>query len=321
VKILVISRTSVPGGETGSWQPPSFVLEQVESLRLQDVEVEWILIRSGGLRGYSQGLIELRARLERRDIDLVHAHNGLTGVVGVAQRVCPTVVTYHGCDINRRRTNAVSSAISRLAAWNIYVSEALRQQLLIRAPVNSSVIPCGIDLDRFRPVPRRKARQELELAQGIHLVLFAGAFDNPAKCSQLAREAIARIDGVRLVELKGYDRRQVSLLMCAADLLLMTSIREGSPTVIKEALAVNTPVVSTDVGDVRAVLSKVAGCEIVPAHVEGVEKGVRAVLNDPRTIAGRGHMEELSLPSVARRLVRVYEEVIAGEPLNEPVAK
>ena len=93
-------------------------------------------------------------------------------------------------------------------------------------------------------------------------VLFAGAFDNVVKNAPLAVKTIDLLNcfSVELLELKGYTREQVTLLMCAGDAFLMTSFTEGSPQVIKEAMACGCPIVSVDVGDVRERMEGVKGC-------------------------------------------------------------
>jgi glycosyltransferase involved in cell wall biosynthesis len=70
------------------------------------------------------------------------------------------------------------------------------------------------------------------------------------------------------------------LYMSASDTLLLTSSHEGSPTVVREALANGLPVVSTDVGDVRERIQGVPGCAVVPsADPQALADALRTVLS------------------------------------------
>jgi glycosyltransferase involved in cell wall biosynthesis len=108
------------------------------------------------------------------------------------------------------------------------------------------------------------------LKKDVKHVLFAGAFDNAVKDSALAQVTInqLRSEGIQveLIELKGYNRDQVTALMYNCHALLMTSKTEGSPQVVKEAMACGCPIVSVDVGDVAERIEGVEGCYVVPTR-------------------------------------------------------
>jgi glycosyltransferase involved in cell wall biosynthesis len=127
-----------------------------------------------------------------------------------------------------------------------------------------SLIPCGIDLSDLQLTEKSAARQKMNLTAEKKYVLFAGAFDNKVKNAPLAKEVVSllRDNNVELLELKGYSRDEVTLLMCAANAFLMTSFTEGSPQVVKEALACGCPIVSVDVGDVKERTQGVDGCYV-----------------------------------------------------------
>lgn len=144
------------------------------------------------------------------------------------------------------------------------------------------------------------------------IVLFSGSFTNSVKNPELAADAVNLIDEAELMELKGYTRQQVNLLMNAADCLLMTSHREGSPQVIKEAMACGTPVVSVDVGDVRDVISGTDGCYIAERTPEDIADKLRQALAFKGKTKGRQRIIELGLSNdlVAQRLIEIYEQVL-----------
>jgi glycosyltransferase involved in cell wall biosynthesis len=96
--------------------------------------------------------------------------------------------------------------------------------------------------------------------------------------------------------------------MNACDVLLFTSMYEGSPNVIKEALACNLPIVSVDVGDVRERLEGVAGCAVRPDDdLQGLSSALTAVLQQRMRIQGRIVVRELAEELLAERTVGIYE--------------
>lgn len=121
--------------------------------------------------------------------------------------------------------------------------------------------------------------------------MFAGAFDNWVKNSKLAIESVMNISDTELLELKGYNRNQVSLLMNACDVILITSFSEGSPQVIKEAMACNLPIVSTDVGDVKEVIGNTEGCYITSFDPKDVAEKIKMALDFGKRTNGRENIK------------------------------
>ena len=239
-----------------------FILEQAEALKKTDCEVEFFGLQGKGLLGYLKNLPALKDKINEFHPDVVHAHYGLSGLFANLQRQVPVVTTYHGSDINVKKVLLFSRIAMCLSAWNIFVST---KTLEIAKPKKKfSLLPCGIDLTDLQLTKKNEARRRMNLSENRKYILFAGAFDNVVKNAPLAKEAVALLqdDNVELLELKGYSREEVTLLMCAADAFLMTSFTEGSPQVIKEAMACGCPIVSTDVGDVRERMEGVEGCYV-----------------------------------------------------------
>lgn len=305
-------------------QVASFVTEQVEALRQAGCKVELFLVTGHGFLGYLQNLKFLTVAIHRFNPDIIHAHYGLCGLLCTLQHKVPVVVTYHGSDINNRQILPFSRLAIHRAAHNIFVAKKLQKKCLdVLVPRGletfSSVIPCGVDLNIFHPIQRDIAYQTLGLDPETHYILFAGAFDNEVKNPQLAKEAIELFnsqseqkEGIHLLELKGYCRYDVALLMNAVDCLLMTSHSEGSPQVIKEALVCGCPIVSVDVGDVAEQLEIVEGCYVATNNNPKVlaELLKKAMAYD-RTNAGKQKNADcLDNRHVAKELLRVYRSVI-----------
>ncbi len=239
-----------------------FIVEQAVALKKQQCEIAWFGLKGKGLMGYLKNLSAIKKKIREVQPDVVHAHYGLSGLLANLQRIVPVVTTYHGSDINDKKALRFSKIAMRLSAWNIFVSQ---KTLDIAQPKKHySLLPCGIDLCGAQLKEKSVARQKMKLDEKKRYVLFAGAFDNAVKNAPLAMETVALMqkENVELLELKGYSREEVTLLMCAADAFLMTSFTEGSPQVIKEAMACGCPIVSVDVGDVKERVDGVEGCYV-----------------------------------------------------------
>ena len=305
MKVLIVGNN-----KSGQFSP--FVTEQVNALKKLGVEFDFYGVDGKGASGYLSNLSPLKKKIHEYQPDLLHAHYGLSGMLANLQRSVPVVTTYHGSDIHSKGLNlSMSKITARYSAYNIFVSPWLLELSGYHGE-NKCIIPCGVDTTTFTPIERAEARKVLGLDDNEQIVLFAGAFDNEVKNSPLAKKAVSLVPDVKLVELRGYTREQVNLLMNAANCLLMTSHREGSPVVIKEAMACGTPIVSVDVGDVKDVTFSVNGCYISTYDANDVAAHISQALtfkgktNGPQCIVEKGLSNEI----VAKRILKVYQTVI-----------
>lgn len=290
-----------------------FIVEQAAALKKQGCEIEWLGLRGKGLKGYLKNYPSLKQTIKAFHPDIIHAHYGLSGLLANLQRSIPVVTTYHGSDINDKKALPWSKMALRLSAWNIFVS---RKTLEIAQPKRKfTLLPCGIDLTDLQLMERQEARQQMHLDADKKYILFAGAFDNAVKNAPLAKEAVAQLDDpkLELLELKGYSRDEVTLLMCAADVFLMTSFTEGSPQVIKEAMACGCPIVSVDVGDVKERVVGIDGCFVVDSRepIAIAELLQKAMAFEGKT-TGRTSIfnDDLDNNQVAERLIGIYKEIV-----------
>lgn len=286
-----------------------FVMEQKNALKRCGVECDWFLVRGKGIRGYLKQLRPLKKRIAVFRPDVIHAHYGLCGLLANLQRKVPVVTTYHGSDINDPKAFRFSKMAIRLSAWNVFVSR--KSMEVIHPEKRCSLIPCGVDLCDLQQTGKAEARQRMGLPMDRRYVLFAGSFDNDVKDAPLAKRVVELMD-VELLELRGYSREEVTLLMCAVDALLMTSKSEGSPQVIKEAMACGCPVVSVDVGDVRERTNKVEGCYVSTTRdpMELKELLGEAIAFEGKT-KGRERIiaDGLDNESIANKLIEIYLKV------------
>lgn len=308
MKVLIVASYN-----SGKFSP--FVLEQVDALKEQNVSFDFFGIQGKGIRGYLRCRQELLTKIGEFRPDIIHAHYGLSGLLANLQRKVPVVTTYHGSDIHSGGMLLKLSKMSmRLSKYNIFVSSKLLEMANYRKG-NATVQACGIDFDKFIVLPKEEARKQLDWGLDEKCVLFAGAFDNAIKNSELAKEACELIPECKLIELKGYSRKEVNLLMNSCNCLLMTSHREASPMVIKEAMMCGTPVVSVDVGDVKDVVGKTEGCFIVNRSAKDVASGLSGAIKfsiEKGKTNGRERIIGLGLDNkqVAANIIRVYNKVL-----------
>ena len=303
-----------------------FIEEQIAALQEIGVQVVRYAVTGKGILGYLRELPTLKQMIRAEQPDLVHAHFGLCGVLANLQRIVPVVTTYHGSDINVPKILRFSKIAMRLSAWNIFVSQrnvdiAFRlSPLAFRLKRRSTLIPCGINLTDDQLLSRSEARKILGISENEIIILFAGAFDNAVKDAPLARQTVELASilsplASRLVlqELRGFSRAEVNCWMCAANALLMTSKTEGSPQVVKEAMACGCPIVSVDVGDVAERTEGVEGCHVVPTrNPKDIANALSKAIEFEGRTNGREKIIEMGLTNkqVAERLMAIYKSLV-----------
>lgn len=304
-----------------------YVRREAEALRAAGHEVELFGFDNRSYWRLPGELRQLRAAVRRLRPDLVHAQFGKFNALLAALGGAPFVVTFRGTDINRNRRYsagraALGVAASQLAACFargiVCVSREIRGKVWACRWRPSLVLPTGVDLKLFRPVDRAAARERLGYGLEERIVLFnAGrnpAVKNPELAGAAVDEARRLVGEIRFVVLDGKAKADdVPVYMNAADVLLVTSITEGSPTVVQEAMACNLPVVSVEVGDVRERLEGVAACEVVasrdPAEIGGA---LARVLHSAKRSDGRSHAASLGVEAIAAQLADFYRIVLSG---------
>lgn len=325
MKVLTVTNM-YPTAERPDWG--AFVRSQVESLERQGVETRVYEIE--GWRStwaYARALHDLPGLARRWGADLVHAHYGLSGAA--AARVAqPLVVSFCGDDLLGRpdahgRITAKSRALVEVSRWAarradgvIVKSEEMRTRLDGLAGVE--VVPNGVDLARFATLPMAEARARLDWPASGRVLLFAARPDEPRKNFALAQEVERRLKAqgrdARLVAFAGRPQPDLVLAMNAADVLLLPSFHEGSPNVVKEAMAVDLPVVAAPVGDCRELLEGVHPGEVAERDPGAFTAAVVRVLDAGVRSNGRERVAPLELSAVAHRVMTVYQRALNRRP-------
>ncbi len=285
-----------------------FIKEQADALVRQGIEIDYFTIKGKGIKGYLNQLRSLKQKIKEFTPDIIHAHYGLSGLLANLQRRVPVVTTFHGSDINNPKVRTFSKLAIWLSAHNVFVSQRLIE--IAQPKKKYSLLPCGVNVEELQFIEKADARVKMGLQADKKYVLFAGSFDNNVKNALLAKDAIALLPNVELLELRGYSRQEVTILLYAVDAFLMTSFTEGSPQVIKEAMACGCPIVSVDVGDVASVIHRTAGCYLAERHSQELAEKLKQAMQHSRT-NGKNRIIELGLENetIARQLIQIYDNV------------
>jgi glycosyltransferase involved in cell wall biosynthesis len=307
MKILIVASFN-----SGKFSP--FITEQVETLLQFGINVDYFGIQGKGIGGYLACRFGIVQKINDYRPDIIHAHYGLSGLMANLQRKIPVITTYHGSDLNLQKNIFFSKLSIFLSIHNIFVST----EFIIKNAVNRkySYLPCGVNLSLFKPINNYLAREQLGFAKDKKLVLFSSSFSNEIKNYDLASQAILQCKDVELIELKGYSRNEVSLLINAADTVLLTSFSEGSPQIIKEAMACNRPIVTTNVGDVKWVIGDTEGCYITSYNVEDCAEKIKKAIQfsiEKKETNGRDRIIEIGLDNelISQKLKTIYESILS----------
>jgi glycosyltransferase involved in cell wall biosynthesis len=293
----------------------SFVRDQVEALRRQPgVEIELVHFAPGA-RGYARALRALRAlrRHHGQRFDVVHVHFGLTAWPVILARLgAPLVVTLHGNDLFHPRSNRITRAALPFTTLPAAVSRAFSANVPGAGRTRRvAVLPVGIDLERFRRIPREDARRRLGLDPAGPYLLFPHDPARPLKRADRARE-VAGED--RLLIMGKVPPEEVPYWINASNAVLVPSQDEGFGLSAIEALACGVPAFGTPVGIHPVALEGIEGALCAPYDRDvwraALEPHLRAA--DPR-VEGRSRAELFSNDRMAARVVEAWREIVAAE--------
>ena len=301
-----------------------FLVQYADALRKQGVEVEVYHFhgRANPLN-YLRAWFEVRKQRFWSEAELIHAHWGQSAFITLFSRK-PLVITFHGSDLQgivsrHGKYNLKGKLLVLLNRWMarkaevcIAVSERLRQLLPVGCE-QSEVIPMGIDLELLKPMDKMSCRQALGLDPHKRYLLFVSDPKRPEKRFLLAQQAVAaaNLQNAELLVVCDQPYEKIPLYLNAGDLLLLTSSHEGSPVILKEALACNLPVVSVDVGDAREKLEMIAGCVVCEDDdPQTIAQAITQALDYDKTIHGRNYVLDLSWDLIAQRTIVVYNRAL-----------
>ena len=302
-----------------------FVKEQIDSVRSQGVSCDVTFINGKQTRvNYFKSLSPITKAACSNKYDLIHAHYGLSGLPSRLQWRLPLIVSFCGDDLlGSPKTDGSSTkrslAIRQLSRWVGRLSECVivkSTEMKDHLPYGCKtyVVPNGVDLELFTPVEQTQARRTLGLNLDKKYLLFAANPEVTVKRFELAKAVFDQVKLIipdcTLLTVHGKTRHEFNLYLNAADCLLLTSHHEGSPNVIKEAMACNLPIVSVNVGDVEDIISNTHLCYATRNNPLEMSQRVLEVLGTGGRSNGRDQIRHLDIGNVAKRIIAIYEEVL-----------
>ena len=328
MKVLIVT-SAYPTPENQA--PGIFIKEQVDSLKSLGVDVDVFIVK-GKIRTFSYffTIPSLWKKLQD-NYNLIHAHYGTLGWVGRMQLKVPLVISFLGDDVlgtpNKKGKTTCRSqllvyshrVLAKMASSVIVQSDEMKTAL---GDSKAQIIPYGIDLSFFNSGNSIESRKVLGLNPKSKYILFANNPEVPVKNFALSKDAYKIVKeafpNTELITLAHQPagqapvyqpRNKVPLYMNACDALILTSFHEGSPMVIKEAMACNLPIVSVDVGDVKKVIGNTKNSFIAERNPEKIAEKIIEIFKSGERSNGRENIQDLEISKIAQRVIEVYKRV------------
>ena len=291
----------------------SIVKAQGASLESLGIQVDYYTIIGHGILGYLKNVPRIRQILRQGKYDLVHAHYSFCGITSSVAAKRAMVVSLMGSDVKKSGTwrHVLRIFANRIWSATIVKSEDMKKSLGLDCV---HVIPNGVDINVFKPMDRLDCRKKVNWPRDKCIVLFAADPSRHEKNYALAEHSIRGLknENVEMKVVHHVDHIAMPVYINASDIVLLTSLWEGSPNVVKEAMACNKKVVTTDVGDVRLLLDNVPGSYIVQSDPDSVIHGIMQAIDCEDSSSSRERLWSLGLGSnsISDRIVRLYQDVV-----------
>ncbi|GGZ14927.1 hypothetical protein GCM10007049_03680 [Echinicola pacifica] len=314
MKVLFVS-----SGNLKNFDVAPFIKVQGDSLLNENIEVNYFRVVGKGAKGYYSNIKRLREHLKSNSYDIIHAHFTLSAWVAVLARPkAPIVLSLMGTDAYGRvqKLSQNKPSLNYLTVLSLmiqpFVTKIISKSPNIEEVVwqkkKSYLLPNGVNTEKFYP-SQEDFRGELGLEPGKKYVLFLGNQTDPRKNYALLKPLKEKLEaeGIEIVAPYPVSHDKIFKYLNSVDALVMCSLQEGSPNVVKEAMACNCKGIFTDVGDVRYLIEDTRGYEITDFNSDDLFKKAVSVVN-AKECDGRKRLIQLrlSLPEVANKLKNIY---------------
>ena len=285
---------------------------QGESLKKENIELEYFTIKGKGIKGYFNAIFTLRTHLKSNNYDVVHAHYWLSAIVVSLAGSKPIVTSLMGDELVTKGWYKWILHIFYYLSWSsIIVKSKEMYQLLGLKGVN--IVPNGINMSRFKPIDRMLAIEKLGWDSKKKHILFTSDPSRVQKNFKLAKDAFDFINDENLelhylISLK-IENEKMPYYYNASSVVIISSLWEGSPNAVKEAMACNIPIVATNVGDIKELISKTQGCYLTDFDYKKFALDMNKALKFKGRTTGREDLYHLKSEIIAKKIVDIYKSI------------
>lgn len=306
----------VASGNKSVGSVSAFVQSQFDSLQQLGVNMIMYPVIGHGWKSYLRAAHEVRRIVRKENVNIVHAHYSMCGLV--ASIACAFTKTRVAVSIlgSFPRKNFKRQWV-RFYAKHIWDSTLVKSQRTAdQLGLDLSVIPNGVNLEQFKIVDYNEAREACGFDAGKKYVIWCSNPARPEKRYELAKQAVEMLNDSSVVLCPVFNKThdEVVKYMCAADVLLLTSVSEGSPNVIKEAMSCNCPLVSTDVGDVKVRTNGLPGTYVAESDsAQCLASHIQSALDFGQRTEGRARIlsDGLTSEAIAHKIIsQIYSPII-----------
>ncbi|WP_373207926.1 glycosyltransferase [Clostridium paraputrificum] len=301
-----------------------FVYNQIESLkRNSKYKIDCYFINGAdGKLNYLKSIIELRKF--KNSYDIIHCHHGWCAIIAALVFKKETkIVSLVGGDLlekdiwYKKILVNVTKRVIRKFNHVIVKSENMKRELVNLDLKKISVIPNGVNLDLFKPMAQEICKNEIGIDLKKQYFLFTAAENGqgrPEKRFDIIDSALKIIndDDIKVLCMNNINHRDVPKYINSCEAVLMCSDYEGSPNIIKEAMACNVHIISTDVGNVAEMISGVQSSIIIRQDSKEFALAIKNIANgklNNNGISGRQKLKDMELDedSIARKILNIYK--------------
>jgi glycosyltransferase involved in cell wall biosynthesis len=322
MKVLFVS-----SGNSKHWEIVPFIKSQGESLKRKGIDLQYYPIKGNGLKGYLGNVPRLRKKIRDFNPDVVHTHYSISGWVSLlANSRKPKVLSLMGSDTyGSVGEEGRASMRSRLMQAQVYFIQYFFKTIIVKsANLRESVwlkdnvytIPNGVNYNTFKPSDQRETRKKLGLPTDKKLILFMGRSGDPRKNLALVQQALPLLEtkDTELITPYPVVHAEVPLYLNACDVLVFPSFKEGSPNVIKEALACNTRIVATPSGDILERVEGIDSVWVSDFDAKDFAGKMDLALNYAKPVNSRELVSsEIDEDKISDSILNIYKKLISDQ--------
>jgi len=315
MKVLFVS-----SGNSISFPIAPFIKSQGESLIRNGVELEYFTIVGKGFRGYLKNIRRLKNVVKDTNPDIIHSHYSLSGWISIfANRKKAVVLSLMGSDVHGGNIKVFFNFVLILQVFliqffnKVIIIKSENLSSVIWAKKKCSTIPNGVNFDVFKPINKKLARDKLQLSSDKNYILFVANPKDSNKNYALLKDALefVQTENIEILTPFPVPHHELPHYYNACDILVFPSIKEGSPNVIKEALACNTRIIATASGDILERTKEMNSVTICGYDSRELAKIIDEQIGNKIPVNSREIIrKELDEDIIAQNLIDIYKGLI-----------